>query len=112
MSARTHQPTESEPAELTNEELDAWADEEFTGETVTLDLPAPRRLDATISVRFSAAELERLRGRATAAGMKVTAFIRAVVLEHEAAEVIDIATVRERLGAIARQVHEIEHQLG
>lgn len=111
MNKRKHQPTEAELADLSVDELDAWADEEFTGEMIVLEPPAPRRLDATISVRFSAGELEQIRSRAAAAGMKVTAFIRAVVLEHEAAEVIDIATVRERLGAIAREVHEIEHQL-
>jgi predicted DNA binding CopG/RHH family protein len=70
-----------------------------------------RRLDISISVRFSSEEIEALRARAEAAGMKVTQFIRAVVLQHQGAEPIDISALRRLAAAVARDVNELQRKL-
>lgn len=46
--------------------------------------PVEVRRNVTISVRFSEEEIATLRGRAEAAGVKVTAYIRAAALQQAA----------------------------
>jgi len=76
---------------------------EFEG-TPTEKVEVGRR-EVTISVRFSAEEIEALRRRADAANMKVTRFIRAAALEAE--HPID----REAVAALAAGVEAQVHQL-
>ncbi len=57
------------------DDADAWEEPEPIGK--------PRRLDTTISVRFSPGEIALLRKRAAAAGDRVTAYIRRAALEAE-----------------------------
>ena len=110
-STERRQPTEVELAEMSIEELEAWADEEFDTEPEPLEPPAPRRLDAIISVRFSADELEQLRTQAEAADMKVTAYIRTVVLQHAGGPVIDRAALLTGLARVSADVRALEQQL-
>lgn len=67
--------------------------------------PIEVRRNVTISVRFSAEEIEALRGRATDAGLKVTAFIRAAALEA------DKPLDREAIATLAAGVEAQLHQL-
>ena len=76
-------------------------------------VPVPahaRRRDVTISVRFSAEEIEQLRAHADAAGEKVTAYIRAAALDTATArrrtEVSDVVTMLE--ADLARLRHAID----
>lgn len=59
----------------------------------------------TISVRFSEEEIEALRGRAEAAGVKVTSYIRAAALE--AANPVDRATLARLAQDLERRAHDV-----
>lgn len=96
----TKKMTEAEMAEYYNATGDL---SEFEG-TPTEKVEIGRR-EVTISVRFSAEEIEALRRRADAANMKVTRFIRAAALEAE--HPID----REAVAALAAGVEAQVHQL-
>lgn len=112
----THtEPTEAELAEMSVEELEAYAatfdGEPEVGEAEPIETRPQHRLDATISVRFSGAELDELRRRASEAGMKVTAYIRAVVLQHAHADVVDLTALRSQVQVIIKDVGELERRL-
>lgn len=61
----------------------------------------PDRLDVTLSVRFSRAEIEAIRAAAERAGKKPTAFVRAAAMNH--AHPID----RQRLSADLDRLAEL-----
>lgn len=79
---------------------------DFTGAVEPVEV----RRNVTISVRFSDAEMASLRRRADAAGMKVTALIRAAALESELPP-LDRAALAEATAAAERQLHEIRESL-
>ncbi len=68
-------------------------------------VPVTARRSVTISVRFSAEEIAELRARAEHAGVKVTSFIRAAVLE--ATSPVD----RAALGELARDLEQRAQQV-
>lgn len=67
--------------------------------------PVEVRRNVTISVRFTSDELEALRRRADAAGVKVTAFIRAAALEAD--RPVDRAAVAKMAAAVEEQAHQL-----
>lgn len=73
--------------------------------------PVEVRRNVTISVRFSAAEIELLRNRAEAAGTKVTAFIRAAALNAEQTQP-DLAALAEATAAVEQHLHDLRESLG
>lgn len=73
--------------------------------------PARGRLDVTISVRFSPEEIDLLRTEAERAGMKVTAFIRTLALQHASGPVLDRAELRRQLAAVSEELRALERQL-
>lgn len=72
--------------------------------------PVEVRRNVTISVRFSAEEIEVLRHRAREAGAKVTAYIRAAALQQDAP--VDRAQVLGLLKDAADDVARAERLLG
>ena len=75
-------------------------------------IPPHGRLDVTISVRFSPDEIDFLRAEAERAGMKVTAFIRALALQHARGAVGDRAALRQQLTTVANELRALERSLG
>ncbi len=67
--------------------------------------PVEVRRSVTISVRFSAEELDALRRQATAAGMKVTAYIRAAALEAD--RPLDRSAVAELAAVVEDRAHQL-----
>lgn len=67
--------------------------------------PVQIKRSVTISVRFSAEEIEALRRRADAANMKVTGFIRAAALEAE--HPIDREAVTALAAGVEAQIHQL-----
>ncbi len=81
-----------------------------------LEQPEPitrphRRLDVTISVRFSPEEIDLLRAEAERTGMKVTAFIRTLALQHASSPVLDRAALRRQLATVSDELRALERQL-
>ena len=66
----------------------------------------PDRLDITISVRFTSAEMATIRRRAQAAGLKPTAYIRRCVLAAEEPP-IDRDRLSRTVAALARDVEDL-----
>lgn len=73
--------------------------------------PPRGRLDVTISVRFSPEEIDLLRTEAERAGLKVTAFIRTLALQHAAGPVLDRAALRRKLATVSAELNALERQL-
>lgn len=65
------------------------------------------RLDVTISVRFSPAEIATLRARAQAAGMKPTAYIRQSALEAQQ-NPLDRARLKRALTALSQDLEDLQ----
>ena len=87
------EPTEEQLAGMTPDELEAYAD------TLNATQPEPRSdrpqpLVSVVSVRFALGEVETLRQRADAAGMRLTAYIREMSL-REAGDSVDLCALRE-----------------
>lgn len=77
-------------------------------------LPADRtsdRLDVTISVRFSAAEIAAVRARAEAAGVKPTTYIRRCVLADERPP-LDRGQVSRLVDNLARELDDLRRATG
>lgn len=70
-----------------------------------------RRLDVTISVRFSPEEIDLLRAEAERADLKITTFIRTLALQHAAGPVLDRAALRKHLATVADELRALERQL-
>lgn len=73
--------------------------------------PARQRLDVTISVRFSPDEINLLRTEAERTGLKVTAFIRTLALQHASGRVLDRTALRKQLATVTDELRELERQL-
>ena len=73
--------------------------------------PPRGRLDVTISVRFSPEEIDLLRTEAERAGLKVTAFIRTLALQHASGPVLDRAALRRKLATVSAELTALERQL-
>ena len=66
----------------------------------------PERLDVTLSVRFSAAEISTIRSRAAAAGLKPTTYIRRCALAVEEPP-LDRAQISRTVEALARDLEDL-----
>jgi hypothetical protein len=71
----------------------------------------PERLDVTLSVRFTPAEIATIRARAQAAGLKPTAYIRACALAAEQPP-IDRARIARSVAALARDLDDLRQAAG
>ena len=72
--------------------------------------PFEVRRSVTISVRFSAEEIDALRRRADIAGLKVTAFIRSAALEAE--RPLDREAIASLAAGVEAQVHQLREAVG
>ena len=99
-------PTEEELGDMSIEELNEHASEFDWDDAEEITPAPPRKLDAAISVRFNSEELAKLRDLADTFGMKVTAFIRAVTLEHATKHerVVDREKVEQALAVLIEQL--------
>lgn len=66
----------------------------------------PERLDVTLSVRFTPAEINAIRARAAAAGLKPTTYIRQCTLAAEQTP-IDRARIARTVDALSRDLDEL-----
>lgn len=71
----------------------------------------PERLEVTLSVRFTPAEIATIRSRATAAGLKPTAYIRQCTLAAEEPPV-DRARLSRTLDALVRDLDDLRRAAG
>lgn len=97
----TENMTEAELADYYNrtEDLSEFGDPE----------PVEFRRSVTISVRFSQDEIEELRRRADAAGLKVTALIRSLALATE--RPIDRDAVSRLASQLERDAHTLRQKV-
>jgi uncharacterized protein len=79
---------------------------DFSGETEPVEV----RRNVTISVRFSAHEMESLRTKAEAAGTKVTAFIRAAALDAKR-PLPDLSALAEATAVVEQQLRHFRESL-
>lgn len=105
--------TDTDPTEgMSDAELAAYYDEhglaDFDGgEAVNLD-PGPK--DSIVSVRFAAGELDAVEQQAEAAGMKLTAYIRASALSG--AQFVDLDRLRKVAAKIVADTEEMGKVFG
>ncbi|MGH3939618.1 MAG: plasmid mobilization protein [Pseudonocardiaceae bacterium] len=66
----------------------------------------PERLDVTISVRFTPAEIATIRARAEAAALKPTAYIRRCALAHEQPP-IDRGQLSRTVAALTQNLEDL-----
>jgi hypothetical protein len=71
----------------------------------------PERLDVTISVRFTPAEIAAIRSRAAAVGLKPTAYIRRCALAEEQPP-IDRAELSRSLAALSHDLDDLRRTAG
>lgn len=71
----------------------------------------PERLDVTISVRFSSAEIEIVRARADDAGLKPTAYIRRCALASEDPP-INRDELSKSVAALSRDLEDLRRAAG
>jgi predicted DNA binding CopG/RHH family protein len=69
------------------------------------------RLDVTISVRFTAAEIATIRVRANAAGLKPTTYIRCCALAEDQPP-IDRARLSRTVTALSRDLEDLRRATG
>ncbi len=69
------------------------------------------RLDVTISVRFTAAEIATIRARAEAVGLKPTAYIRRCALANEQPP-IDRGQLSRTVAALTRDLEDLRRAAG
>jgi hypothetical protein len=103
MSDRTQRVSEPELAEYYNRTHDVSEFDE------SAELPVEVRRNVTISVRFTQEEIETLRRDADAAGVKVTAYIRAAALQ--ASSPVDRKRLQAALRAVVEDVSRVERLL-
>jgi hypothetical protein len=103
MSDRTQRVSEAELADYYNRTHDVSEFDESAA------LPVEVRRNVTISVRFSDEEMDALRCEAEAAGVKVTAYIRAAALQ--ASLPVDRKKLRAALKAVSDDVARAERLL-
>ena len=56
-------------------------------------------------------EIDLLRARAEQSGMKVTALIRALAVQHQGEPVVDVPAVRRALAALTDQIADLTRQV-
>jgi hypothetical protein len=71
----------------------------------------PDRLDVTISVRFTPAEIAAIRSRAADASLKPTAYIRRCALAQDAAP-IDRAVLRRSIATLSNDLDDLRRAAG
>lgn len=71
----------------------------------------PERLDVTISVRFTSAEIATIRSRAAEAGLKPTVYIRQCVLAADGPP-IDRARLSRSVDALSRDLDDLRRAAG
>lgn len=71
----------------------------------------PERLEVTLSVRFTSAEIATIRSRAAAAGLKPTAYIRQCTLASEEPP-IDRGRISRTVDALARDLDDLRRAAG
>lgn len=71
----------------------------------------PERLEVTLSVRFTRAEIAAIRARAGAAGLKPTAYIRRCALEVEE-QPIDRGRLSQSVAALSRDLEDLRRATG
>lgn len=103
MSDKTKAMTEAELAEHYDRTHDVSEFDESAA------YPVEVRRNVTISVRFSEEEIEALRREAEAAGVKVTAYIRAAALQ--ASSPVDRKRLQDALRAVSEDVARVERLL-
>ena len=101
--SETHGMTEAELAEYYDRTHDL---SEFDQSAA---FPVEVTRDVTISVRFSPEEIQALLRDAEAAGVKVTAYIRAAALQ--ASSPVDRKRLKEALRAVSGDVAEVQRLL-
>lgn len=74
-------------------------------------LNRPERLDVTMSVRFTRAEVAAIRSRADSAGLKVTAYIRRRALDAED-QPIDRTQLTRSVAALSRDLEDLRRAAG
>ena len=77
----------------------------FQGEPVVAKPFKGKRLDSSISVRFSEEQMTEVERAAEAAGMKVTAFIRAAALTQ--ADAVSLRNLRRLVSQLTENVEEL-----
>lgn len=114
MSDTQHQPTEAELATMSPDQLDAYAaafqwdegtDDQDGTKIETRSALHPERRSHVLTIRFNATELDRLNKRAQQAGMSVSAYVRAAVLDSTA--VPELLAVRVQLEAATSQLQRL-----
>ena len=103
----------SEPdLRATDVELADYYDQHHGGEGEEPEpVQRPERLEVTISVRFSTGEIEAVRARAEAAGLKPTAYIRRCALGSERPP-IDRNELSRSVAALSRDLEELRRAAG
>jgi hypothetical protein len=71
----------------------------------------PDRLEVTLSVRFTAGEIDQIRSRAAATGLKPTAYIRQCALAAEQPP-IDRARLARSVDALSRDLDDLRRAAG
>jgi hypothetical protein len=101
----------SETQGMTEAELAEYYDRshDFSEFDQSGSFPVEVTRDVTISVRFSAEEIQALRREAEAAGVKVTAYIRAGALQ--ASSPVDRRRLQEALRAVSEDVAQVQRLL-
>lgn len=94
---------EASDRELAEHYEQTYTDDEW-GEPEPVD--TPDRLDVTLSVRFTPAEIAAVRDRAAAAGMKPTTYIRQCALASEQTP-IDRARLSRTVEALSNDLDEL-----
>ncbi|MGH3781703.1 MAG: plasmid mobilization protein [Pseudonocardiaceae bacterium] len=104
--------TEPGPAG-TDAELAEYYDQhrDLTDWSEPLSMPKPERLEVTISVRFTPAEIATIRARAEAAGLKPTTFIRRCALADEQPP-IDRGRLSRSVAALSRDLEDLRCAAG
>ena len=98
-------PTDAELADYYDEHRD------LTGWEEPQPITKPARLDVTISVRFTLAEIATIRAHAEAAGIKPTTYIRRCALADEQPP-IDRTALSRTVAALSRDLEDLRRAAG
>ncbi|MGH9062553.1 MAG: plasmid mobilization protein [Acidimicrobiales bacterium] len=104
MSEPTSTATDAELADYYDQHRDGdWSEPQ--------PVQRPERLDVTISVRFSSAEIAAVRAQAEAAGLKPTSYIRRCALAPEGPP-IDRGELSKSVAALSRDLEHLRRAAG
>lgn len=110
MGKRGRRSGKTPEAELAERYYERRDDDGDWGEPEPLEKPA--RLEVTLSVRFTADEIEALRAAADQAGIKPTAFIRQAAMAALAHRPVDRARVEKDLKQAVELMRDAQRVLG